>query len=522
MILAERNDVKRAFIYVFYDPEGIADGYVEKMLSSLREVSSHTLLVVNGDIREECLSALRPYCDDVLIRENEGYDVTAYIKGLERLGDSSLYDEVILMNSTLYGPFYPLTEMLGEMDRRDADFWGLIAHPEDRTTSIASSCYSYIPKHLQSYFIALRSSLLQSGAFRDFISSLPPIRGYDDARGYFEISFTPRMEEAGFTWDVYADTSRWDSFGINAVMYMPYALIREERFPFSKQKAFSFGSDEMTALFSQRKLLYWLDEKGLYDVSLITENLARTQDLNDVRSMSALNFVLDPASPAEELSCGCAFFIDPGSSGSLLTEDLPGGSAVFINHEGALSGDGDLMQNIKKALSEDPCLLEGRRYICFMDLSRMPDIPRGWDAGMFMEMAVENMAASAGYVSRVAELFEKPLRLGWLDAQKLRSGTHTVLWPESDDGLRKTCFWARKEVFLRFIGGSTVSEALKAERRLLGSVMSTDFAGREISSWDHFIGRYGKARKRYLETKKTVKKLLPSKAVGYLIKLLKK
>ena len=124
MILAERNDVKRAFIYVFYDPEGIADGYVEKMLSSLREVSSHTLLVVNGDIREECLSALRPYCDDVLIRENEGYDVTAYIKGLERLGDSSLYDEVILMNSTLYGPFYPLTEMLGEMDRRDVDFWG--------------------------------------------------------------------------------------------------------------------------------------------------------------------------------------------------------------------------------------------------------------------------------------------------------------------------------------------------------------------------------------------------------------
>ena len=58
MILAERNDVKRAFIYVFYDPEGIADGYVEKMLSSLREVSSQTLLVVNGDIREECLSAL--------------------------------------------------------------------------------------------------------------------------------------------------------------------------------------------------------------------------------------------------------------------------------------------------------------------------------------------------------------------------------------------------------------------------------------------------------------------------------
>ena len=522
MILADLNEVKRAFIYVFYDPEGISDRYVAKMLSSLREVSSHTLLVVNGQIREECLKELENCCDDILIRENTGYDVTAYIRGLERLGDISLYDEVVLMNSTLYGPFFPVREMFGEMDRRDTDFWGLAAHPEDRTTSIASSRYGYIPKHLQSYFIALRRTLLGSAAFGDFIASLPPIRGYDDARGYFEIGFTPAMEEAGFAWDVYADTSRWDRYGINAVMYMPFALVKEERLPFTKQKAFSFGSDEMTALFSQRKLLSWLDEKGLYDISMITENLARTQDLDDVRSMSALNFVLETASPPGEAASRCAFFIDKGGNALPDAPELPGDSAVFMNHEGVLAGEGELLANIRKALEEDPGLLDGTDCVCFLDLSRMPPIPRGWDAGMFIEMAVENMAASAGYVSRVAELFEKPLRLGWLDAQRLRSGTHTVLWPESHDELRKTCFWARKEVFLRFIGGEDVKSALREERYLLGSVMSDAFAGREISSWEYFIGRYGKARKRYLETKKTVKKLLPSKAVGYLIKLLKK
>ena len=375
------KDVKRAFIYVFYDPEGIADGYVEKMLSSLREVSSHTLMVVNGDIRPECLGELGDAVDDVLIRENTGYDVTGYIKGLERLGKEAAYDEVVLMNSTLYGPFYPIGEMFGEMDARDVDFWGIAAHPEDRTTSIASSRYGYIPRHLQSYFIAIRSSLLGDPRFADYIASLPPIRGYDDARGRFEISFTPDMEKLGFTWDVYADTSRWDSFGVNAVMYDPYMMTRTFRVPFAKQKAFSFGSDEMTALYSQRKLLDYLDENGLYDISLIAKNLSRTQDLKDVRAMSGLNFVVDSSPKGGEGSCPeCAFFMDSGTDeafGGDLAEALPQGAKVFINHEGVLSGKEDLMSSAASALKTDGHLLDGVEAVCFLDLSRMPDIPRG-------------------------------------------------------------------------------------------------------------------------------------------------
>lgn len=526
MILSEKTEVRRAFIYVFYDAEGIADAYVEKMLSSLREVSSHTLLVVNGDMLPSCREALEKVCDDILVRENSGYDITGYLKGLERLGDLSAYDEIILINSTLYGPFYPLGELFAAMDSRDVDFWGLLAHPEDTTTSIASSRYGYVPRHLQSYFIALRRSLTQSEAFRRYISSLPPIRGYDDARGLFEISFTQDMVNSGFTYDVYADTSRWDRLGINAIMYMPWEMVRDMHFPFAKQKAFSFGSDEMTALFSQRKLLEYLEENSLYDVSMITENLARTQEADDVRSMSGLSFVVD-SSPleAKPTSLRSVFFIDPGEDGTLcadIAELIPEGCRVYINHEDILSGEGLLIDNVRKALAENPHLLDAADLVCMLDLSRFPDIPRGWDGGMFLGMCRENMMASKGYVARAEKLFEKPLRLGWLDGPKLHGGTHTVVWPESDEELRRYCFWARKEVFLRVLGGESVKQALKNERMLLGRVMSDTFAGREEASYEYFASRYGGARKRYLNTKKTVKKLLPSRAVGYLIKLFKK
>ena len=85
MILSAKH-AKRCGVYAFYDKDGHADGYVVEFLKGLREVTDHLLVVVNGEIDEESRARLRANSDDVMIRPNEGYDITAYKKGLSRYG----------------------------------------------------------------------------------------------------------------------------------------------------------------------------------------------------------------------------------------------------------------------------------------------------------------------------------------------------------------------------------------------------------------------------------------------------
>ncbi|MER2024560.1 MAG: rhamnan synthesis F family protein, partial [Eubacteriales bacterium] len=131
-MILEGKHAKRCGVYAFYDKDGHADGYVVEFLKGLREVTDHLLVVVNGEIDEESRARLRANSDDVMIRPNEGYDITAYKKGLFRYGYEKLleYDEAFICNDTLFGPIHPFSEMFDAMAGRDLDFWGITAFHE--------------------------------------------------------------------------------------------------------------------------------------------------------------------------------------------------------------------------------------------------------------------------------------------------------------------------------------------------------------------------------------------------------
>ena len=75
----------RQAVYCFYDKDGIVDGYVPFFLKGLREVADGICVVVNGEVCERGLELLRTYSDEVILRPNDGYDVTAYKAGLEHI-----------------------------------------------------------------------------------------------------------------------------------------------------------------------------------------------------------------------------------------------------------------------------------------------------------------------------------------------------------------------------------------------------------------------------------------------------
>ena len=127
--------MERAAIFLFYDPRGRVDAYVTHLLASLRPHVAHLLVVSNGPLETAGEEALRPVADDLLIRDNTGYDVGGYRAGLEHLGRERAehLDELLLLNHTFFGPVHPWQPLFDRAAAQpEAAFWGITEHGPQR------------------------------------------------------------------------------------------------------------------------------------------------------------------------------------------------------------------------------------------------------------------------------------------------------------------------------------------------------------------------------------------------------
>ena len=99
---------KRAAVAFFYDERGIVDDYIPFLLSEIRKFVERIVFVSNGPLSKTSEIAVKQRADQLLIRKNEGFDVGAYLVGLEQIGFDALnqYDEIILFNHTLLRPSF--------------------------------------------------------------------------------------------------------------------------------------------------------------------------------------------------------------------------------------------------------------------------------------------------------------------------------------------------------------------------------------------------------------------------------
>ena len=293
---------KRALIYFFYDKDGVVDRYVIYALNSLREMCEYILVVCNGTLSVEGRELLEKSADDVICRENTGLDVTAYKEGIEYIGWDKLYeyDELVMANFTMFGPFYPLSEMFDEMDARDVDYWGMHKSFEDesRTTLWGHDIlpYDHILDFVLSNFRVVRYSMLHSLEFCSYWENLPvhKIIEYKDSTLYGEIYFNKIFRDAGYTFDAYMSDYTRDVCPTPNVNEM-WHLVVKERLPFIRRRGwtdlykwpFYLGCSEEPS-----KVLEYLKEHTDYDVSMIYENILRTTDQSTLKERLQLNLIM--------------------------------------------------------------------------------------------------------------------------------------------------------------------------------------------------------------------------------------
>lgn len=247
-------------IFVFYDREGIVDRYVEFFLNSLKEITNRLIIVVNGAVNADGREKLKQISDDIICRDNKGYDAGGYRTALlHAVGREELkkYDELVLCNDTCYGPFVPFSRIWNQMDEKEGDFWGI------------NCIRNGLTDHMQAYFLVFRKCLLENEFLYHFFEK-EINEDTDDIReiiAVFEKGLYKKLIESGYRAAVYIENN-------NLNMYMcGNTLLRKYGFPFLKKKCLDDKYNHNC--YSVVDSLRWIASHTLYNVEMILENAKR-------------------------------------------------------------------------------------------------------------------------------------------------------------------------------------------------------------------------------------------------------
>lgn len=212
-------------VFVNYDSKSVLQEYVIVYLKHLSQYFDIIFVSTSEGLHKskENIDVLRKFCQRIIIRKNEGYDFGSWRLGLELIEEHlNEYDNLLLCNDSVYGPFHHLGDVLNEFNTSDLDAMGLVMSQEIQT-------------HLQSYFVLYKPNLFLSKPFKDFWSAVKiHSRKWDIIKNY-EIGFSQRLLRVfseKYKIGAYCDTSDLPVVNVTQVYWKELLLNRG--FPFIK------------------------------------------------------------------------------------------------------------------------------------------------------------------------------------------------------------------------------------------------------------------------------------------------
>ncbi|WP_172961187.1 rhamnan synthesis F family protein [Asticcacaulis excentricus] len=176
--------MKRALVMAHYDKHSIVDAHVLHTLRTYRQYFSKIIFVSVSNLASAELAKLEFLTDEVINRNNIGYDFYSWKLGISRLNVRE-YDEIVISNDSSYGPLTDIGSFFYKSLSIDADIWG------------ASINKQFAP-HVQSYFLSFRRGYIASGAFSEFWNSVVPISDKMEMILKYEVGLSSGAVQRGF------------------------------------------------------------------------------------------------------------------------------------------------------------------------------------------------------------------------------------------------------------------------------------------------------------------------------------
>lgn len=291
--------MKRLLIYSLYDKDGIVDRYVEYILNKIKPFVKEIIIVVNGKLNISGRKKLEQITsqNNIIVRENKGFDIWGYKTGMDSYGWDRLsnFDEIILMNDTVFGPVDSFDEMFEVMDKKNVDFWGITAGNEENHDPYGMIEYGYIPKHIQSYFLVVKKHMFNSMEFQRYWDNLSELNTYHEAVAKHECIFTKKFNDYGYSWSLYVDNKEIEKYVPNPLIHAPLKLIKEYKCPVFKRKLFSIDYSFFLMYSNGNEnieLIEYLKNNTLYDTDMIYENILRISNQFDIKNCMHNNVIL--------------------------------------------------------------------------------------------------------------------------------------------------------------------------------------------------------------------------------------
>lgn len=441
---------KRLGIFLFFDADGIADGYVAGLLRSIRPCLSRLIVVANGRLTDASRALLAPFADELVVRPNDGFDTGAWKEALfERVGEEKFaeWDELVLLNDSFFEPFRPFAGIFRDMEGDGADFWGLSVHgpiPGDGTCP-----YGFRPDYLQTYFLVFRSRLFHSADFAAFWKKQPRYGTFRSVAEGFGAVLTRHFADLGYSWSAYSDTRDLDTVPEKNYDHHTHDLaemVARRRYPVIKRRSFRVAKAQYLAYGDATTLPDALAAARAmhpeYDFRPMFAHLLRKYSAADLKDALNLDFVLPaggppplPAAPRPRTLLVACLVRDESLPRTLpRLADLPGDCALKV-----LTDDGARRERIASALASvrpdaevvaTPALAAGNEMEAFLLAAR--PFPEGTelvglvhDTGVFagvrpcvddatFRLQWDNMLAGGAYVQRIRDLFASTPWLGVL------------------------------------------------------------------------------------------------------------
>lgn len=231
--------MKHLLIYAHFHPSNTMASYALHSLRAFRAMGYEVLVASTSPIADKKTQVkLAEMGCRLMLVENIGYDFYAWRSAILALTEElQEAHRLVLLNSSVQGPFFDLSKFLAELEARPADVLGATLSQE--------RC-----PHLQSYFYYFKSQVFRSEYFLDFWRNLTPFASRQETIDQHELRFTQHLVDGGFVIDAFHVEQRL----LNPSLKLPQ-LLYQKQLPFLKVRKFrNFRHLLLRARLSWRRL----------------------------------------------------------------------------------------------------------------------------------------------------------------------------------------------------------------------------------------------------------------------------
>ena len=266
--------MKRLCVFAHWDRDNIIDDYVIYYLKALKEVCETIIFVSDCNLDSNETNKLDNIADFVLAQKHGEYDFGSYKRGFLFAKEKGLeFNELLLVNDSCYGPFYPLKPIFDKMGNKKCDFWGMTQNRYGITKFENKPNKPNITPHIQSYFLLLKNNIFNSSMFEIFIKNIQKENEKNEIIIKYEIGLSQLLYKNGFKSAVFINKYKYIH---NCMSEKWDKLIQKDKFPFIKTTIIKNG------FFITGQVKNWekiITPYSIYPIELINKHFERVKDL---------------------------------------------------------------------------------------------------------------------------------------------------------------------------------------------------------------------------------------------------